>query len=137
MNCTVLCRASRKCSLLCADTVLLPSCYTSIYNWSLDEKKLKLWTLDSQIDVGQAKNVGSGKFCLLWSLEYYVTKVIQIKINIFHFSALINFKSSTNFSFGIKKLVRSLQKIMETQKLQKMWFKCLQITKNGWYLMVL
>ena len=41
-----------------------------------------------------------------------VTKVIQIKINIFHISALINFKSSTNFSFDIKKLVRGLQKIM-------------------------
>ena len=65
-----------------------------------------MYILDSQIDVGQAKNVGSGKFCLLWSLEYYVTKVIQIKINIFHFSALINFKSSTNFSFGIKKLAK-------------------------------
>ena len=75
-----------------------------------------MYILDSGIDVGQAKNVGSGKLGkknkhLFWSLEY-VTKVIQIKINIFHISALINFKSSTNFSFGIKKLVRSLQKIM-------------------------
>lgn len=77
---------------------------------------MKVYILDSQIDVGQAINVGSGKFgkkykCLFWSLEY-VTKVIQIKINIFHISALINVKSSTNFSSDIKKLVRSLQKIM-------------------------
>ena len=75
-----------------------------------------MYILDSGIDVGQAINVGSGKFgkknrCLFWSLED-VTKVIQIKINIFHISALINFKSSTNFSFGIKKLVRSMQKIL-------------------------
>ena len=77
---------------------------------------MKVYILDSRIDVGQAINVGSGKFgkkykCLFWSLEY-VTKVIQIKINIFHISALINVKSSTNFSSDIKKLVRSLQKIM-------------------------
>ena len=77
---------------------------------------MKVFILDSGIDIGHAKNVGSGKFgkknkCLFWSLEY-VTKVIQIKINIFHISALINFKSSTNFSFDMKNLVRSLQKIM-------------------------
>ena len=75
-----------------------------------------MYILDSRIVVGQTINVGSGKFgkkykYLFWSLEY-VTKVIQIKINSFHISALINFKSSTNFSFDIKKLVRSLQKIM-------------------------
>ena len=85
---------------------------------------MKVFILDSGIDIGQAKNVGSGKFgkknkCLFWSLEY-VTKVIQIKINIFHISALINFKSSTNFSFGIKKLVRSLQKIMGSAQPKKM-----------------
>ena len=69
-----------------------------------------MFILDSKIYVGQAKNVVSGKFGkknkhLFWSLEY-VTKVIQIKGNVFYISALINFKSSNNFSFGIKKLVR-------------------------------
>ena len=52
------------------------------------------------------------KKCLFWSLEY-VTKVIQIEITILHISVLIiNFKFSPNFSFSIKTLVRSLQKIM-------------------------
>jgi hypothetical protein len=69
-----------------------------------------VFILDSGIYVGQAKNVVSGKFGkknkhLFWSLDY-VTRVIQIKISIFQISALINFKSSNNFSFGIKKLVR-------------------------------
>ena len=69
-----------------------------------------MFILDSGIYVGQAKNVVSGKFGkknkhLFWSLDY-VTKVIQIKGNVFYISALINFKSSNNFSFGIKKLVR-------------------------------
>ena len=71
---------------------------------------MKVFILDSGIYVGQAKNVVSGKFgkknkCLFWNLDY-VTKVIQIKGNVFYISALINFKSSNNFSFGIKKLVR-------------------------------
>ena len=69
-----------------------------------------MFILDSGIYVGQAKNVVSGKFGkknkhLFWNLDY-VTKVIQIKGNVFYISALINFKSSNNFSFGIKKLVR-------------------------------
>ena len=93
---------------------------------------MKVYILDSRIDIGQPINVGSGKFgkknkLLFWSLEY-VTKVIQIKINIFHISALINFKSSTNFSFGIKKLVRSLQKIMGSAQPKKMAKK-----ENLWY----
>ena len=75
-----------------------------------------MYVLDFRLHVGQEINVGPGKFgkknkCLFWSLEY-VTKVIQIEIDIFRISSLINFKFSTNIDFSIKKLVRSLQKIM-------------------------
>ena len=71
---------------------------------------MKVYILDFRLHVGQEINVGPGKFgeknhWLFWSLKF-VTKLIQIEINIFHISALIN------FYFDIKKLVRSLQNIM-------------------------
>jgi hypothetical protein len=52
---------------------------------------VKVYILYYRIDVGPKIDVGTEKFGkmnkrLFWSLEY-VTKVIQIEINIFHISA--------------------------------------------------